>query len=98
MASDLQSLGQFGNRELSAHLLDQGIPLGCGPSERMPRAAMGIVKASFGFSSFSGLSLRAVFVCFFGRVSSSSGSFDLALLQSAIRTRLISVPGDNSKS
>src|SRR5438045_8394262 len=37
-AADLQSLGQFGNRELSAHLLDQGIPLGCGPSERMPRA------------------------------------------------------------
>src|SRR5437899_12534703 len=37
-AADLQSLGQFGHRELGAHLLDQGIPLGCGPSERMPRA------------------------------------------------------------
>src|SRR5436853_1531944 len=37
-AADLQSLGQLGNRELGAHLLDQGIPFGCGPSERMPRA------------------------------------------------------------
>ena len=37
-AADLQSLGQLGNRELGVHLLDQGIPLGCGPSERMPRA------------------------------------------------------------
>jgi len=45
------------------------------------------------------LSLKAVLVlCFFGGVSSSMSSFDLALLQPAVRTRTVSVPGDDSKS
>ncbi len=62
----------------------------------LPWAAMGIVKRAVMFSSFSFLSLKAVFV-FSGCVSSS-----LAVMNhcssSAIRTRTVSVPGDDAKS
>ena len=59
---------------------------------------MGIVKEALNFSSFflSFLSFKAVFV--FSGVSSSLGSPILALLQPAIRTRVLSVPNDDSES
>jgi hypothetical protein len=58
---------------------------------------MGIVKRAFAFSSFSFFLLEAIFFFFWSRFL-FVGSFHLALLQPAIRTRFISVPGDDSKS
>jgi hypothetical protein len=60
-------------------------------------AAMGNCQVSKLFNSFSFLSLKAVFVFFWLRFLFVEQLF-LALLQAAIRTRTVSVPGDDSKS
>jgi hypothetical protein len=58
---------------------------------------MGNCQVSKLFNSFSFLSLKAVFVFFWLRFLFVEQLF-LALLQAAIRTRTVSVPGDDSKS
>jgi hypothetical protein len=62
-------------------------------------AAMGIVKRAVVFSSFVFLSLKVSLVFFgFWLRFLFFGSLFLTLLQSAIRTRTVSVPYDDSKS